>query len=525
MTRRLLVLTTSLFALCAPSASAATICVPFGTGCDAVSVSLQGAIDIANLDPAVRDTIRINASYEVTENASVQPANLVDIIGGGGGPGGTVLRSPNASHALDIQSPGSTVANLRVRVENQVGIGEAGLGLSAAGATADGITVIGEAGVEQAAGVHVRAGAILRNSFVQMPLTGNANDALKAEENTLIENVSAAGDNMLDARDPGPPVVVRRLRSSNPSAVGVTVSGMASVQISDSLIRLSGGPSGGGLVTDNSFGGNPSIIARHLSVIGTGSPTEAGTGVDVGGFSPGETSTVDIRDSIFHALSTDLRVEAGAGANARIPIDHSNYDPAKVSATGAGSAQVVPGASNVLVNPGFVDGAAADFRLRADSPLVDRGFPGAGSTSDLDGQPRPNDGNGDGTAVRDIGAFEYQRAGSPPPPPVDTSAPLFRILSKRLKLSRRGRVAVVLRGPSNETAASRASVGLRRGRRLGRKSISLRPSARTTVRVKLSRRNARRVRRAQKLRVALTVTARDTAGNARTVRKRVTLRA
>ena len=83
----------------------------------------------------------------------------------------------------------------------------------------------------------------------------------------------------------------------------------------------------------------------------------------------------------------------------------------------------------------------------------------------------------------------------------------------------------MLRGPSNETAISRASVGLRRkGRRLGRRSLSLRPSARTAVRVKLSRRSARRVRRAQRVRIMLAVSARDSAGNARTVRKRVTLR-
>jgi hypothetical protein len=72
------------------------------------------------------------------------------------------------------------------------------------------------------------------------------------------------------------------------------------------------------------------------------------------------------------------------------------------------------------------------------------------------------------------------------------------------------------------------SPGLRsvRGRRaLGRKSFSLRPSARTVVILKLTRKRARRVRRLGKLRVILSVTARDGAGNARTVRKRVMLRA
>ena len=330
---------------------------------------------------------------------------------------------------------------------------------------------------------------------------------------------------MIDARNAGPPVVVRRLRSSTPSHRGILALGSGSVDVSDALIRLTGGstsvrPFGRGHVgLDRLDRCPPRNGGRHRR------RRQRRARCLRERIQRGEHATVDIRDSIFHALSTDLEVEAFSGAVARIPISHTNYSPAKVLDVSGGDAAAVAGPGNLLANPSFVDGAAADFRLRGDSPLIDRGFPGAGSTGDLDGLPRPNDGNGDGAAVRDLGAFEYQRPASLPAVP-DTSAPLFRILSKRLRLTRRGRVAVVLRGPSNETAISRASVGLRRkGRRLGRRSLSLRPSARTVVRVKLSRRSARRVRRAQRVRIVLAVSARDSAGNARTVRKRVTLRA
>ncbi len=524
MTRRLLVLTSAFFALCASSASAATICVPTGTGCDQTSPTLQGAIGLAAGTPTVRDTIRL-AAGDFTENALVVGANPVDIVGAGAGADGTILRSPNSNFSLDIQSPGSTVSNLRVRVENQPGIFEAGIFLSGAGVVANGVTVLGEPGVDNAVGVIVRTGAILRNSLVQVPL-GNANQAIGAEEGAFIENVSAAGERMVDARNSGAPVDIRRLRSSTPSHEGIVALGGGSVNVSDALIRLSGGSTGGGLMAEATSAGSPTIVARHVTVVGTGDAVNAGRGVYAGGFNAGRNPTVDVRDSIFHALSTDLEVEAFSGSIARIPIGYSDYNPAKVVDSSNGDAAVVAGAGNLLANPGFVDGAAADFRLRADSPVIDRGSPGVGSTTDLDGLPRPNDGNGDGVAVRDLGAFEYQRRASRPTAVPDTSAPLFRILSKRLRLNRRGRVAVVLRGPSNETAATGGSVGLRRkGRRLGRKSLSLLPSSRAVVRVKLSRRSARRVRRAQRVRVMLVVTARDSAGNARTVRKRVTLRA
>jgi hypothetical protein len=533
MARRLLALTTALFALSAPSASAATICVPFGTACDASHLNLQNAINAADTLPG-RDTIRINAGYPLNENALVGAANPVDIVGSGRGPDGTVLRSPNSAYPLDIQSPGSTVSNLRVVVENHGGF-ESGLGLSANGVVADGITVVGETGIDNATGVQVRTSAVLRNSSVDVP-NSNANVAIRAEDATLIENVSAAGNRMVSASDAGPPAVVRRLRSSGPSETGVRASGAGQVQVSDALIRLSGGTSGAGLAAESNSGGSPSLTARHVTVVGTGALVDAGVGAYSGALSPGQPATVDIRDSLFHALSTDLEVES-LGAAARITVDYSNYNPARVSDVSGGDAQVVAGASNLLANPSFVDAAALDFRLRADSALIDRGVPGAGSTADLDGAPRPSDGNGDGVAVRDIGAFEFQRA-SAPPPTADTSAPLIVILSKALKLDRRRRVAVVLRGPANETAASSGSLGLRTVRRLrasaaprrkrlalGRKSFSLMPSARKVVRVKLSRKNARRVRARRRLRVVLTVTARDAAGNSRTARKTVSLRA
>ena len=418
------------------------------------------------------------------------------------------------------------MSNLRVRVENQTGIFEAGIFLSGPGVVANGVTVLGEPGVDNAVGVIVRTGAILRNSLVQVPPTGNANEAIGAEGGARIENVSAAGDKMIDARNPGPAVVVRRLRSPTPSHTGNIALGSGSVDVSDALIRLTGGSTSVGLSAEATSGSTASIVARHVTVVGTGDALNAGRGAYASGFNAASTrpSTYEIRSSTLSAPTSRSRRSREPSRASRSATPTTT--PRRCSTSSGGDAAAVAGPGNLLANPSFVDGAAADFRLRDDSPLIDRGFPGAGSISDLDGLPRPNDGNGDGVAVRDLGAFEYQGRASRPTVVPDTSAPLFRILSKRLRLNRRGRVAVVLRGPSNETAASGGSVGLRRkGRRLGRKRLSLLPSSRAVVRVKLSRRSARRVRRAQRVRVMLVVAARDSAGNARTVRKRVTLRA
>jgi hypothetical protein len=85
----------------------------------------------------------------------------------------------------------------------------------------------------------------------------------------------------------------------------------------------------------------------------------------------------------------------------------------------------MPGAGDVNLDPGFANTTARDpqaFHLLATSPLVDAGDPAppvtAESTLDLDGNPRFVDGHGRGTAIGDVGAFEFQAL----PPTVHASA-------------------------------------------------------------------------------------------------------
>jgi hypothetical protein len=65
---------------------------------------------------------------------------------------------------------------------------------------------------------------------------------------------------------------------------------------------------------------------------------------------------------------------------------------------------------NLNSDPLFLGLPTFEYLLRASSPLVDRGLANLlspnGSSTDLGGDPRVVDGNGDGTATRDVGAFE-----------------------------------------------------------------------------------------------------------------------
>jgi hypothetical protein len=58
----------------------------------------------------------------------------------------------------------------------------------------------------------------------------------------------------------------------------------------------------------------------------------------------------------------------------------------------------------------FIDAEVGNYRLQMGSPAIDVGNANSAPALDFDGTPRPQDGNGDGTAIVDIGAFEV-----PPP--------------------------------------------------------------------------------------------------------------
>jgi hypothetical protein len=69
-----------------------------------------------------------------------------------------------------------------------------------------------------------------------------------------------------------------------------------------------------------------------------------------------------------------------------------------------------PGTGDISMDPGFADAIAGDFHLTSSSPCLDSGSNSVvptGLSTDIEGNPRISDGNGNGTSLVDMGAFEF----------------------------------------------------------------------------------------------------------------------
>jgi hypothetical protein len=276
------------------------------------------------------------------------------------------------------------------------------------------------------------------------------------------------------------------------------------------------------------------VTLRHATIVRHGS----WTALSVNAYSVAAKASLIARDVVITgAGGTDILRQSSNGGVASVDIATSSYDPAKtIGVVG------LPGPTDLTVaDPGFVDPVAGNYALRADSPLVDHGeaaLPAGLATTDLAGGARLVDGNGDGVARTDIGAYEYAPPAPPAPPagpaapaaPAGTAVPIAngtgtgRVARLTLsttnasqRLDRRGRFAVraacAAPGGCRGTVRLSARVG-KRTVTFGRASLVLADGKATTLRIRLSAAGRRVLRAHRRVKITVAASARSGAGTA-----------
>jgi hypothetical protein len=201
------------------------------------------------------------------------------------------------------------------------------------------------------------------------------------------------------------------------------------------------------------FDGRPpdpaGVTMDRVTVIGNGHPTS--TAISIAGQSSLPPTFVRARHLLAANVGRTVAYQ-NYGTDPIATIDYSAVDPAAIANTGpnpstlGGDRSVGNRAGNPLLG--------GDLMPALMSPAVDIGGDDliAGDPTDLRGNPRPVDGNGDGSVLNDAGALERQYA---------PDGATVKFLSRKLKLNRRGVGKLKLSCPAADEQPPPCQVDLR----------------------------------------------------------------
>src|SRR5262249_19874944 len=138
-------------------------------------------------------------------------------------------------------------------------------------------------------------------------------------------------------------------------------------------------------------------------------------------FADGFDSQAQLINNILVSVNTQNTVVCGT-FDASVPTFRFNDILSVAGLPYAGTCTNQTGSNgNISEDPSFQDPSTGDYRLHADSPAIDAGTSDGAPPTDLDGKSRPVDGDGDGTAKFDMGAYEAPLKDVTPP--VTTAGP------------------------------------------------------------------------------------------------------
>lgn len=416
-------------------AAATTFCVPnFGPACtnaggNVAESDLEKAMNTEGSDGkadqifVTAGTVSENANFEpssgfknpgVFEPAGSDPLTIV-----GAGRGSTILTSAGTGN-IYLVSLGSgsgreiTMKDLTLQVPTTFN-DDAGSAIQLF--TKDTLERVEIVSLNKGSDAVVAGGVgnVLRDVQAHGSGSGSIEDGFKAEGELTVEDSRLEGASWgLITSSAGASLTARRVTEIGTRTYGA-ISTSGKLKIENSLFTLDDAIA----LYASAVSTDALVSADHLTAQNSAGGMSPATEIHRLANGPGKMDIV-VSNSILRGFGSGYRIEAASGPGigpASLTVRYSNFAP-----TGTGIGVLDIGTGNIDVDPLL----AADLSLPSNSPSVDAGDPAAGGlATDFLGAPRPNDGNGDGIAVRDQGAFEYQRPLPPAEPPVspDPSGP------------------------------------------------------------------------------------------------------
>ena len=393
-------------ALVAPNAASADdFHVAFG-GTDNPTCSagdpcgLGGALLAAETRPG-HDRVVVDGPLQLsgtTLDLETEGDDDVELVGSGTGSAGTIIAAPTGGPALSL-GLGQSVSNLSITAPSSP------FAVTVYGGTLSDVKITAPNATEGA--VQSVAGTIQRSRI--SAANGTAFRLVAARSTLRDLDISASvGVSAIPTFSGSGPVDIERTRIASTS-IGVT-SEYSDVNIRDSLLTSAASGATGVNVMQNS----------HVTI--SGSTIDQGDGADNGVIvaSNDNPGSATILGSIVRGAATDLAIGpilSDTAQSGQITVAASDF--ATRSASG-----VTELSGNTGADPLWVDRPGGDYRLQPGSPLIDHGGDEAVTSgeTDLAGHPRVLDGDGDGTAARDAGAYETVYVAPPVQPQQQAAA-------------------------------------------------------------------------------------------------------
>jgi hypothetical protein len=389
------------------------------SGCPSGAVT---NLDLAGASTAASsgDTILVGPG---THQGLVTLKSGVTLDGSGAGTssGATVITAPDSPAVqVYVTGIGAQISDVRIVMTGGPNSdGDVGLDLLS-GSQVKNIVVIGGAGMTDARGILVGDSSV-KDATVNLT-NGDANTA-------AVE--SQGGNNALVESTWNAPVGYRLSGTTNDIVQRVTINATktgvwvqsGSLSIDDSVLDLASGADAGVVLGSHSPAAK-SVAANHLTIVG---PATRGVWADASDNGVTQAVSATVQNTVVRGPTTSLAAEVSGSSTATISVHHSDFQ--------SKSGGVTEGAGNVDVDPAFVDPASRDYRQRSGSPVVDKGVATVAGL-DRDNANRSFDGDGDGFAVPDMGAYELHDVTPPttvitagPNGPTNDNTPLFTFRS------------------------------------------------------------------------------------------------